>query len=140
MEAWVFWLILGVILMVAEILTPTFFIFWFGVGALAASLVSLYLGIYVQLIVFGVVSIVLVLLTRRLVQHWESPRKIHVEEIVGKVALVIEKIDNKSGTGLVKINGDIWRAFSEDDEEIIEKGEHVKILRVEGAHVVVKRV
>lgn len=62
MEAWVFWLVLGVILMVAEILTPTFFIFWFGVGALAASLVSLYLGVYIQIIVFAVVSIVLVLL------------------------------------------------------------------------------
>ncbi|KHC90689.1 hypothetical protein Mc24_07158 [Thermotoga sp. Mc24] len=140
MEAWVFWLVLGVILMVAEILTPTFFIFWFGVGALAASLVSLYLGVYVQIIVFAAVSIVLVFFTRRLVQNWESPRKIHVEEIAGKVAIVIETIDNRKGTGLVKINGDVWRAYVEDDDEIIEKGEHVKIMKVEGAHVVVKRV
>ncbi|ABQ46091.1 protein of unknown function DUF107 [Thermotoga petrophila RKU-1] len=140
MEAWVFWLVLGVILMVAEILTPTFFIFWFGVGALAASLVSLYLGVYVQIIVFAAVSIVLVFFTRRLVQNWESPRKIHVEEIAGKVALVIETIDNRKGTGLVKIDGDVWRAYAEDDDEVIEKGEHVKIMKVEGAHVVVKRV
>lgn len=140
MEAWVFWLVLGAILMVAEILTPTFFIFWFGVGALAASLVSLYLGVYVQIIVFAIVSIVLVFFTRRLVQNWESPRKIHVEEIAGKVAIVIETIDNRKGTGLVKINGDVWRAYAEDDDEVIEKGEHVKIMKVEGAHVVVKRV
>lgn len=56
------------------------------------------------------------------------------------MALVIETINNKEGTGLVKINGDVWRAFAEDDEEVIEKGEHVKILKVEGAHVVVKKV
>jgi len=139
-EAWTFWLILGVILMVAEIFTPTFFIFWFGVGAMVAALVSLYFGVYVQILVFGAVSMVLVLLTRRLVLSWEPPRKIHVEEIVGKEALVIETIDNKQGTGLVKINGDVWRAFSEDDDVIVEKGEHVKILRVEGAHVVVRKL
>jgi len=126
--------------MVAEIFTPTFFIFWFGVGAMVAALVSLYFGVYVQILVFGAVSMVLVLLTRRLVLSWEPPRKIHVEEIVGKEALVIETIDNKQGTGLVKINGDVWRAFSEDDDVIVEKGEHVKILRVEGAHVVVRKL
>ncbi len=140
MEAWTFWLILGVILMVAEIFTPTFFIFWFGVGAMVAALVSLYFGVYVQVLTFGAVSMVLVLLTRRLVLSWEPSRKIHVEEIVGKEALVIETIDNKQGTGLVKINGDVWRAFSEDDDVIVEKGEHVKILRVEGAHVVVRKL
>lgn len=126
--------------MVAEIFTPTFFIFWFGVGAMVAALVSLYFGVYVQVLTFGAVSMVLVLLTRRLVLSWEPPRKIHVEEIVGKEALVIETIDNKQGTGLVKINGDVWRAFSEDDDVIVEKGEHVKILRVEGAHVVVRKL
>lgn len=126
--------------MVAEIFTPTFFIFWFGVGAMVAALVSLYFGVYVQVLTFGAVSMVLVLLTRRLVLSWEPSRKIHVEEIVGKEALVIETIDNKQGTGLVKINGDVWRAFSEDDDVIVEKGEHVKILRVEGAHVVVRKL
>ncbi|MDK2885669.1 MAG: hypothetical protein PWP54_227 [Thermosipho sp. (in: thermotogales)] len=128
--------------MVLEIVTPTFFIFWFGVGGLAAALVAYFVGNTIwELITFIVVSGFLVLLTRPLVNKMtgEQPRQINVDEIIGKRALVLEEIDNKSGKGIVKINGDTWRAYSVDDEVKIKKGEYVKILKVEGAHLVVEK-
>ncbi|HDG61646.1 MAG: hypothetical protein B5M49_00930 [Thermotoga sp. 4484_232] len=140
MSNFIFWIVLGLILMIAEIFIPSFFIFWFGVGAVVAGLTSWFWGVVPQTIVFLVTSGVLVLLTRPLAKKLvgESPRKINVDEIVGKEALVIERIDNVKGTGVIKVNGDRWRALSENDE-VIEKGKKVMVVKVEGAHVVVRR-
>jgi len=140
MSNFIFWIVLGLILMIAEIFIPSFFIFWFGVGAVAAGFTAWFWGVVPQTIVFLVTSSVLVLLTRSLAKKLvgESPRRINVDEIIGKEALVIEKIDNVKGTGVIKVNGDRWRALSENDE-VIEEGEKVVVIKVEGAHVVVRR-
>lgn len=141
MEPFVVWLIFGVIFIIGEILTPTFFLFWFGIGAFVASAVSVAFGTIVQVISFIVVSGLLVILTRPLTKKLtkEQPRKIHIDEIIGKIGLVIETIDNEQGKGLVKINSDTWRAYSNDDS-VIQEGEKVKILKVEGAHVIVEKL
>ncbi|KAF2957441.1 hypothetical protein AS159_07130 [Thermotoga sp. Ku-13t] len=142
MEPYVFWLILGVILVVAEILTPTFFFFWFALGAFAAAGVSFLSGTIMQLVTFMGVSAALVLLTRPLAKKLtkSETRKIYIDEIIGKEAIVVETIDNKQSKGLVKVNGEIWRAYSESDDTTIEEGEKVTILKVEGAHVVVRKI
>ncbi|MFN4189794.1 MAG: NfeD family protein [Pseudothermotoga sp.] len=141
MEPFVVWLILGVIFIIGEILTPTFFLFWFGIGAFVASAISVAFGTLIQVVSFIVVSGLLVILTRPLTKKLtkEQPRKIHIDEIIGKIGSVIETIDNEQGKGLVKINGDMWRAYSNDDS-IIQEGEKVKILKVEGAHVIVEKL
>lgn len=135
------WLILGVIFIIGEILTPTFFLFWFGIGAFVASAISIAFGTLVQVASFIIVSGLLVILTRPLTKKLtkEQPRKIHIDEIIGKIGSVIETINNEQGKGLVKINGDMWRAYSNDDS-IIQEGEKVKILKVEGAHVIVEKL
>lgn len=141
MEPFVVWLILGVIFIIGEILTPTFFLFWFGIGAFVASAISIAFGTLIQVVSFIVVSGLLVILTRPLTKRLtkEQPRKIHIDEIIGKIGSVIETINNEQGKGLVKINGDMWRAYSNDDS-IIQEGEKVKILKVEGAHVIVEKL
>jgi len=136
-----FWIIFGVLLMVIEIFTPTFFIFWFGLGSLAAAITAyFYENTLLELLTFIVVSGVLVLSTRKLAKKitGEEVRSINVDEIVGKEAIVVERISNKSGKGIVKVSGDMWRAVSTDDEMVIDVGEKVIVERVEGAHVVVR--
>ena len=34
---WIFWAVMGLVLIIAEIFTPGFVLLWFGVGALAAA-------------------------------------------------------------------------------------------------------
>ncbi|MEN3043467.1 MAG: NfeD family protein, partial [Fervidobacterium sp.] len=131
-----FWIIFGVVLMVIEIFTPTFFIFWFGLGSLAAAVVAyFYENTLFELLTFVVVSGILVLSTRKLAKKisGEEVRSINVDEIVGKEAVVIEKIDNKLSKGVVKVGGDMWRAVSFDDKVTFEQGEFVVIEKVEGA-------
>jgi len=137
-----FWIFLGILLMVLEIFTPTFFVFWFGLGSLAAAIVAyFYENTIFELLTFIVVSGILVLSTRKLAKKitGEEVRSINVDEIIGKEAIVIEQIDNKLGKGVVKVSGDMWRAVSVDDV-VIQSGEKVIIEKVEGAHVVVRPV
>ncbi len=136
------WVIIGILFMVAEIFTPSFFMFWFGIGGIAAAFVAyFYPNLVIETIVFLTISLILVIFTRPFAKRitGEEPRKINVDEIIGKEAIVVEKIDNIAGKGIIKVNGDLWRATSESDDVIIEKEEKVIILRVEGAHLVVKR-
>jgi len=136
-----FWIILGVLLMVLEIFTPTFFVFWFGLGSLAAAIVAyFYENTIFELLTFIVVSGILVLSTRKLAKKitGEEVRSINVDEIIGKEAIVVEQIDNKLGKGIVKISGDMWRAVSVNDDVVIPSGEKVIIEKVEGAHVIVR--
>lgn len=141
MEPYIMWLILGVVLVVAEIFMPSFFIFWFGVGAFVASGLSVVFGTVVQVTAFAVVSGLLVLLTRPFAKKisGKEPRKIHIDEIIGKTAVVTETIDNSTGKGLIRVGGDVWRALSVDDS-VVESGKKVTILKVDGTHLVVKKI
>ncbi|MBQ6537324.1 MAG: NfeD family protein, partial [Eubacterium sp.] len=47
-------------------------------------------------------------------------------------------INNKKGTGQVSVRDLEWLARSEDDS-VIEKGETVTILRIEGVKLIVKK-
>ncbi len=136
------WIILGFVLCAAEIFIPSFFIFWFGLGAFAAAFVSFFFGMTTQITVFIVVSAVLLIFTRPIVlktllRH-DSPKKINIDDIIGKRAIVVKKIDPASGGGMIKINGELWRAASADGKEV-EVGEYVKILKVEGTLLKVEK-
>ena len=137
------WIIIGVVFLIAEMMVPAFFYMWFGIGAFVAAVSAVWLGFLWQLSIFLVSSAVLLALTRpftRKIQEYEPPKKIHIEDIIGKEAVVVETIDNNAGRGIIKINGDMWRAFSNDDSQVIEKGEKVRILKVEGSHLVVEKL
>jgi len=56
------WMIFGVVLLVAEIITPTFFFLWFSIGSFLAGLASMFsFGFGWQVLVFAVSSSLLVL-------------------------------------------------------------------------------
>jgi membrane protein implicated in regulation of membrane protease activity len=142
MSFFVAWIVLGLILCAAEIFVPSFFIFWFGLGAFTAGVFSLFFGFTVQIVIFITVSAVLLVFTRpivlKLLLRHESPKKINIDDIIGKKALVIEPINPLEDTGKVKINGEIWRAAT-DDGSSVETGIYVKILSVEGTLLKVKK-
>jgi len=59
MGAWLTWAILGLLLIALELVTPSFFIIFFGLGALAASAAAaLGYSIFVQLLVFLVITLI----------------------------------------------------------------------------------
>ncbi|MCS6873400.1 MAG: NfeD family protein [Pyrinomonadaceae bacterium] len=140
---WIIWVIIGIILMLAEIFTFGFVLFWFGIGALLAGLVSYFgFGYIAQFAVFLIVSAALTIFSRHIFSGFllskESKQlRIGVE---GKVGVVTESSKGALNEGAVKVYGSVWTAFPEEGEEPLKEGEKVVVTRVEGASIYVKKL
>ncbi len=143
---WIGWLILGIALIVAEIFTLGFVLLWFGVGAIAAALVGLLGGgLFLQFLIFAVVSIGLTAMSRtilaRYFQHDEKDRvKTGVDALPGKIGTVVEASKGVMNEGAVKVFGSTWTAFPIDGEDILSAGEKVEVVEVKGSSIYVRRI
>lgn len=137
---WQFWIILAGIFFVIEMATIGFLVFWFGIGALLAMIVSLFTSnIAIQTAVFVFSSTLLLFFTRPFVNKFSSKDDVQTNaySIIGKKGIVIKSIDPIAGKGQVKIGTEVWSAKSTDDRKI-EKGLEVEVLEIDGVKVVVK--
>ena len=138
----IFWLILFVILLIIEILTMGLTTIWFAGGALVAFILAYVgFGLPVQIIVFLLVSIALLVLTRPIAMKFfnQERQKTNAESLIGQKAVVLEKIDTLHGTGRAEVNGMEWSAKTDDAEETIEAGEVVVIAGIQGVKLIVKK-
>ncbi|HEX3648023.1 MAG TPA: NfeD family protein [Pseudonocardiaceae bacterium] len=135
----VLWLIIGVVLVVAEVLSGAFVLVMLGSAALVAALVAaLGVGPVISGVVFAAVAAGGITLARpALVRRMHSGDhiKTNVDALVGKKALVTETVDEHHGQ--VKVNGEIWSARSYDETEVLEPGRTVTIMSISGATAVV---
>ena len=137
----VYWLIVVAVLLILEILTLGLTTIWFAGGALIAFIAGLFAApLWLQIVLFLVVSIVLLLFTRPIARkHLNSNReKTNIDSLAGKQGKVIEEIDNFNQTGKIMLNGMEWMARSASSEGTIPAGTKVEIMEVKGAHVVVQ--
>lgn len=121
-----------------------FFVFWFGVGALITMVTSLFCpnNILLQAIVFLVSSVILLFLTKPLVDRFtrkDNNTQTNAYSIIGKKGIVIQDINNTLGVGQIKIANEVWSAKTEDDT-VIEKGAEVNIVRIDGVKAVVEQI
>lgn len=132
-----FWLILAIFLGIGEILTVEFFLLWFCVGAIGAAITAYFYPFVYQLLVFVLLSLILVIYSRKVILG-KNETKTNVEALVGKNVLVIETIQKiYCDRGLVKVNGEIWRAYTEGED--IPVGTMVTITEVSGTKLKVIR-
>ena len=139
---WQFWLIVAGLFFVGEIFTLGFLIFWFGIGALFAMIVSFFTtNIIIQTTVFLITSTIFILATKPLVKKFVDVKKTNtnVFSIIGKKALVIKDTDPIHSSGQIKLNGEVWSAETENDE-IIKEGSEVEVLKINGVKAIVKLV
>lgn len=140
---WLIWLILSGVFLIGEIFTISFLLFWFGIGAFFALLVSLITdNILIQIAVFTISSSLMVLFMKPLVKKFfkeNNDMKSNVDSLIGKNGIVIKEINNIESKGQIKVNGELWSAFS-DDNSIIEEGASVCIEDVKGVKLKVKKI
>lgn len=137
---WAVWLVLAGIFFIGEIATAGFLLFWLGVGAVLALMVSLVFdSLVAQIAVFAITSTILIIFTKPMVKKFVEKEKIptNIDSIIGKKGIVIKKIDTIESIGQVKVNGEVWSAKSENDVEI-EKDTEVEIVEIVGVKLVVK--
>ena len=141
-EVWEIWLIATVLLFIIEIFVPTFFAASLGIGTLVAAIFAfLGFGIEIQLIVFSVVTLASIFAVRPFMLKYAHKKnghiKTNVDALVGKKATVVQTIDNSKNEGRVVVEGDDWKAQTENDE-VVESGKKVEIVKVDSTLLIVK--
>jgi len=141
MDAWTVWLGAACVLGIGEMHQGGFYLAPFAIGAGLAAIVGLLgVGVLLSTIVFlaasGIVFGTLRPVARR---HRRLPPSIRTgaAALVGKPAIVIERIANSEGVGCVKVDGEVWTARSYDEDEIIDTGERVEVVEIRGATALV---
>ena len=137
---WQIWLIASGIFFICEIITVGFLVFWLGIGALIAMLVSFFTSnIIVQMSVFVISSGLLIFATRPLVNKISKKDVVptNVYSLIGKKAIVTESIDCTTGKGQIKFEGEVWSAKSKEQINI-PAGSEVEIVSIEGVKAFVK--
>ncbi len=138
-EAIIVWLIVLIACIIVEAITMGLTTVWFAGGALFAILAAaLNAPVYLQIIIFLIVSVILLIFTRPIaVRFFNKERvKTNVESMIGKQAIVISEIDNLQGIGQVTVGGQEWSARSVDDTHI-EVGAVVEVTAVAGVKLIV---
>jgi membrane protein implicated in regulation of membrane protease activity len=143
-EPAVVWIVLGVLLVIAELFTVTLVLVMFAGGAFAAAVAAaLGASVPVQAAVFAVVSAASLPGLRPVIRRHRRPavetgeEPFGVEAITGSTGLVLERVD--VDRGLVKIDGELWTARAYDATQVIDPGERVRVIEVKGATALVWR-
>jgi membrane protein implicated in regulation of membrane protease activity len=142
MDAWMFWVLLAVILAAGEVMSLSFFLAPFAIGALAGAAADMAgAGAVVAVVVFLVVSGLVFGLVRPIARrHLRTPAQLRTgtAALVGKTALATARIDANSGT--VKLEGEIWTARPYGDDDVIESGSRVHVVEIRGATALVSEM
>ena len=145
MLMWQFWLIIAGLFLIAEIFTTGFLVFWVGIGALLAMIVSFFTdNIIIQTSICVISSSLFILFTRPFIEKYIDKDKkfivTNAKSIVGKKAIVTQDINAQSSKiGLVKVGEELWSAVSETDE-LIPANTTVEILDINGVKAIVRPI
>lgn len=142
LATWHLWLIGGVILIILEMFTLSFFLASFGVAALITSAAaSCDLSLSWQLGVFAIANVVLLAVLRPVVvrglYHRSDQRPTNSHALPGTSALVVDDITDAHRAGRVKLGSEEWRGLSADGQPI-PSGTVVEVVSIDGATLTVR--
>lgn len=131
------WIIIFLVLLFIELVTINLVSIWFAIGALASAISTYFTdNITIQIIVFIVVSVIALIITKPIVKKLRV-RKIeptNLDRIIGKEGVVTKEI-SKNTYGEVNVKGSIWTATSKKE---IKNGASIKVLKIEGVKLLVE--
>lgn len=137
------WLVILVIMVIAELATMGLATIWFAGGALVAFIAALLKApLPIQIVLFFVVSFVLLLFTRPLAKRQFNSKceKTNAESLIGDQAVVIEPISNLAAAGRVQIRGQEWAARAGESSREFAKDEVVRVIAIEGVKLIVEEI
>jgi membrane protein implicated in regulation of membrane protease activity len=136
------WIILAAALYVGEMLTATLYLLPFGIGATTALIVN-FLGVdlWLQWVVFVAVSIIALIALRPIAKRLTAKAeqgKSGVDRLIGMTGRIIEG-NAPSGENRARVDREVWNVATESGEHL-SVDTPVKVLRVDGVHLVVEEV
>jgi len=144
MSGWQIWTVAGVLLLVAEMFAPGFWLACVAIGCFAAGLVGLApVGLTGQVIAFAASTLAsLVGIRPFLRRHFRLESgtgvRTNVDALLGKTGVVTERIDGGARSGRVIVEGENWRGASVD-QAVLEPGTRVMVVQVDGTTLMVER-
>jgi membrane protein implicated in regulation of membrane protease activity len=141
MSAWVAWAVAAVALAAGEAATAALVL---GPIALAAAVAAIVAaaggGAVLQAAAFVLGSVAALGILRPVAtRHMKTPPHMRTgaAALIGQGATVLEQVDRDGGR--VKIGGEVWSARCYDEDEVIEPGAHVEVLKIDGATALVAK-
>ncbi len=139
------WFLAAIVLVVAEMFTPGFWLACLAAGCVAAGVVGLipFAGLTLETIAFTATSLASMiglrpLMLRRFQLGPGAGVRTGIDALLGKRGVVLERIDPVSRQGRVKVEGEDWRGVSVDDTPI-EAGARITVIQVDGTTLVVEK-
>ena len=133
---WWHWLVIGLLLVLAELATAGgFFVIFFGIGALIVGIMA-GLGVagplWVQLLLFSVISVSSLVLFRSRMLAWFQldPQRPEVDALVGEIGVVNDEVA-PDGVGRVEVRGSAWSARNVSHSSL-PRGTRCRVVRVDG--------
>ena len=133
------WLAIAILFGIVEAATLGLTSIWFALGALGAMAVAALHGpIWLQILVFVLISVVTLVLTRDIAKQYfnRSRQPTNADRIIGAEALVLEDVDNMRATGTVRAGGAVWTARSRDGVRI-PRDSTVRVVDIDGVKAIV---
>lgn len=142
--AWWHWMVLGMALIALEMLVSTFFVMWFGMGALLVGLLMLFAapGFAVQMVLWAILSVVMTLVWLRFFKNPDRTRLGQAKEGVKGVVGLMTKPVTETGVGEIMfqrpvLGADRWPAVA---DEPIAAGERARIVDVLGQTLKIEKI
>ena len=136
------WIILLVLAVIIELATTDLTSVWFAAGALSALILNLFVQdelIWVQIIVFAVVSIIAIIIIKPIIKKKFNAEVVetNANALIGRTVIVVEPI-SLYNPGSIKVEGIEWTAKTE--QESFEPGDLVEIVSITGNTMLVKSI
>lgn len=141
MSGWIMWVIVGAAFGIGEMLTRRFFLAPLAIAAILAAAADAVVGGLVSWVVFIICTVLSLVLVRSIVRaHRTLPAELRTgaAALVGKQAVVLERIANHEGVGCVRVEGELWTARSLFEDQVIEPGVVVDVVQIKGATALVR--
>ncbi|MBF6622052.1 MAG: hypothetical protein B7Z23_03740 [Pseudomonadales bacterium 32-61-5] len=138
---WWYWAVGGLLLIMLELVIPSFFVIWFGLGALLVGgvlLVAGELSLTVQLLIWALASLAMVVVWFRVFRPSRHRTLIGTAagEVIGEVGLLVGQVEPFQ-RGKVRFQRPIlgaeeWACVA---DQTISAGERVRLVSVEGSYL-----
>ncbi|MBZ4682841.1 MAG: hypothetical protein PWP46_1106 [Fusobacteriaceae bacterium] len=137
MSLFYIFLILFIILLSLEIITPSTFIFFsFSIAALITSFFTFFTNnLSILIFIFAIFSGITLFISKKYLNNFikTNDTKTNIDNYIGKQVKIIKKIDNN--TYRVKIYSEEWNAISDSN---LKENDNAIIIKKEGNHLIIK--
>lgn len=138
---WQVWTAVAIVCLILELTAGDFFIICFSIGAVFAAIgAAVGLGVYWQLAIFAVFTLISLFWVRPFIKRYvhrdDEGRVSNADALMGRQGRVVEAI-KADGFGRVQIDGDIWKAVT-NEAQGIAAGKNVRVVGRESTIITVE--